>query len=141
LLYLASLCLLSLCGLVLLGCEMRAPVTIESGVKPKFQDPNRRPDPPPEHAWSGQSLEQLKARLGKPQYERKETRAPDFGPYPSSLQRDESCLALYYPNLNNENVYVFLVDPATFQRIRGRNPGSAAYYVLEVSTYPVGAVF
>ena len=90
----------------------------------------------------GWSIHQVKAEFGSPNSEQTMTKAPDFGPYPAALPAGDSCVSLYYQDLQGEMAHIYCVAPDVYAKVTGKSPpGDEESYVLEVFTYPPGTVF
>jgi hypothetical protein len=93
----------------------------------------------------GLSIDDVKSRLGEPDHENTAT-VPTvpvhvMGPKVSVLAPGDAYDYLNYRDVDGEQLHIYCVSPAIYQRIMGRSPGTKKSYVIEVQKFPAGAVF
>jgi hypothetical protein len=93
----------------------------------------------------GLSLDDVKERLGPPSRQDNSIVPPTWdgamGPRPTLLKPGDKYIGVLYNDYQGQQVHVFAVSAQIYQRVKGVSPGSKDAYVLEVYTFPKGAVF
>ncbi|MHB1156491.1 MAG: hypothetical protein ACYC26_06595 [Phycisphaerales bacterium] len=104
--------------------------------------PNAGPSP---DSLIGQDEAGVVAALGKPEFRgmgAADPRGmPRMGPAPANLQNGEQYLAMGYSDLRGNTWCVYLASPEIYERLHGKRPEGDGLRVIQVLTYPKGAVF
>jgi len=85
----------------------------------------------------GASLAEVEARWGVPDY-KGETYVPSEPtgvPGPALLKAGDTYLAVSYWNIRGRQWHLTFVKPDVFSNIKGKAPGSADWYLLEVADW------
>jgi hypothetical protein len=93
----------------------------------------------------GASLAEVEARFGVPD-NKFETITPSRSqpsgvPVPVLLSAGEAYLHVAYSNLKGRHWNLVFVKPEVFSRIKGKSPGPANWYLLEVNDYDKDLIF
>lgn len=93
----------------------------------------------------GQDEAGVVAVLGKPEFRHtwgiSEQLGPMMGSTPSHLQVGDTYVSLSYPDIHGKQWSIFLASPEIYERVHGKRPPGDGLRVIEIQTYPKGAVF
>jgi hypothetical protein len=91
------------------------------------------------------SLDNVIERLGSPTRQNNGTVPPNWagamGPRPTLLKPGDKYIGVLYSDYRGQQIHIFAVSSQVYQRVKGVSPGDKEAYVLEVYTFPKGAVF
>ena len=93
-------------------------------------------------AMLGKPLAEVERRFGKPDHKGPAQVTSDRrAPQPRLLSRGDRYLFVLYSSLKGRRWYLVFVTPEVFEKINGKNPGDAHWYLIEAKDYDKDLVF